>query len=74
MSGFRSALYGSSDRLAARRNPKQVEWARSFAALLEELRKYIMQYHTTGLVWNPKVCAAGLFALHLELTAFLTGR
>ncbi|BGP30038.1 suppressor of rasval19 [Rhodotorula toruloides] len=35
-------------------NPKQVEWARSFAALLEELRKYIMQYHTTGLVWNPK--------------------
>uniref|UniRef100_A0A0K3CL96 Adenylyl cyclase-associated protein n=1 Tax=Rhodotorula toruloides TaxID=5286 RepID=A0A0K3CL96_RHOTO len=35
-------------------NPKQVEWARSFAALLEELRKYIMQCHTTGLVWNPK--------------------
>ncbi|BGP37912.1 suppressor of rasval19 [Rhodotorula kratochvilovae] len=35
-------------------NPKQVEWARSFVALLEELRKYIMQYHTTGLAWNPK--------------------
>ncbi|GAA5968176.1 hypothetical protein JCM11641_003758 [Rhodosporidiobolus odoratus] len=35
-------------------DPKQVEWARSFIALLEELRKYIMQYHTTGLTWNPK--------------------
>ncbi|GAA5860528.1 hypothetical protein JCM3774_006198 [Rhodotorula dairenensis] len=35
-------------------NPKQVEWARSFIALLEELQKYIMQYHTTGLAWNPK--------------------
>ncbi|BGP13845.1 hypothetical protein JCM10213_002482 [Rhodosporidiobolus nylandii] len=35
-------------------NPKQVEWARSFVALLEELRKYIMQHHTTGLTWNPK--------------------
>ena len=41
--------------LHARRNPKQVEWARSFIALLEELRKYIMQYYTTGLTWNPKV-------------------
>ncbi|GAA5989232.1 hypothetical protein JCM10908_001216 [Rhodotorula pacifica] len=35
-------------------NPKQVEWARSFVNLLEELRKYIMQHHTTGLTWNPK--------------------
>ncbi|GAA5957589.1 hypothetical protein JCM3765_001446 [Sporobolomyces pararoseus] len=35
-------------------NPKQVEWARSFISLLEELRKYIMQHHTTGLTWNPK--------------------
>ncbi|KPV75862.1 uncharacterized protein RHOBADRAFT_52879 [Rhodotorula graminis WP1] len=35
-------------------NPKQVEWARSFVALLEDLRKYIMAHHTTGLTWNPK--------------------
>ncbi|GAA6009090.1 hypothetical protein JCM10207_004089 [Rhodosporidiobolus poonsookiae] len=35
-------------------NPKQVEWARSFVALLEDLRKYIMQHHTTGLSWNAK--------------------
>ncbi|GAA5855202.1 hypothetical protein JCM3766R1_003058, partial [Sporobolomyces carnicolor] len=34
--------------------PKRVEWARSFVTLLEELRKYIMQHHTTGLTWNPK--------------------
>ncbi|GAA5885400.1 hypothetical protein JCM6882_009603 [Rhodosporidiobolus microsporus] len=42
-------------------NPKQVEWARSFVALLEELRKYIMEYHTTGLVWNPKGADAATY-------------
>lgn len=42
--------------MRAFRDPKQVEWARSFIALLEDLRKYVMQYHTTGLSWNPKVC------------------
>ncbi|TFK42985.1 cyclase-associated protein [Crucibulum laeve] len=36
------------------KDPKHVEWVRSFAAILEQTRKYIMEYHTTGLVWNPK--------------------
>lgn len=35
-------------------NPKVVEWARSFITLVEELRKYVMEYHTTGLSWNLK--------------------
>ena len=34
---------------------KQVEWARSFIALLEELRKFVLAHHTTGLSWNAKV-------------------
>jgi adenylyl cyclase-associated protein len=38
------------------RDVKHVEWARSFMALLEELRKYVLEFHTTGLSWNPKVC------------------
>ena len=37
------------------RDPKHVEWVRGYIALLEELRKYVMEYHTTGLVWNPNV-------------------
>ncbi|KAK7689122.1 hypothetical protein QCA50_007813 [Cerrena zonata] len=36
------------------KDPKHVEWARAFIALLEELRAYVMDFHTTGLVWNPK--------------------
>lgn len=36
------------------RDAKQVDWVKSFTALLEELRKYVMEYHTTGLTWNPK--------------------
>lgn len=34
---------------------KHVEWARSFPKLLEDLRKYVVQYHTTGVEWNAKV-------------------
>jgi hypothetical protein len=37
------------------RDPKHVEWVKSFVAVLEEMRKYVMEYHTTGLSWNPKV-------------------
>ncbi|OAV95574.1 hypothetical protein PTTG_08485 [Puccinia triticina 1-1 BBBD Race 1] len=45
--------------------PKLVEWAKSFVVVLEELRKYIMQYHTTCLVWNPKGEDAVSFAKRL---------
>lgn len=38
------------------RDPKHVEWVRAYLALLEELRKYIMEFHTTGLFWSPTVC------------------
>lgn len=44
---------GSSDILS--REPKHVEWVRGWYGLLEELRKYVMEYHTTGLAWNPSV-------------------
>lgn len=37
------------------RDPKHSEWARSFLVLLEELKKYVIEHHTTGLAWNPKV-------------------
>jgi adenylyl cyclase-associated protein len=37
------------------RDPKHAEWVRTYVAILEEMRKYIMEYHTTGLAWNPKV-------------------
>ena len=35
-----------------------VEWASSFLSLLTELQGYVKQFHTTGLVWNPKGLAA----------------
>lgn len=37
------------------RDPKHVEWVRKFLSLLEESRKYNMEYHATGLSWNAKV-------------------
>lgn len=36
-------------------DPKQVEWARSFIQLLEELKQYVKAHQTTGLIWNKQV-------------------
>ncbi|KAF8682381.1 Cyclase-associated protein [Rhizoctonia solani] len=36
------------------KDQKHTEWARGFLALLDELKKYVTEHHTTGLAWNPK--------------------
>ncbi|RDB24285.1 Adenylyl cyclase-associated protein [Hypsizygus marmoreus] len=36
------------------KDPKHVEWVKAFLAILDETRKYVMEYHTTGLSWNSK--------------------
>ncbi|KAF8212397.1 cyclase-associated protein [Mycena galopus ATCC 62051] len=33
---------------------KHVEWVRSFIAILEAMRLYVVEYHTTGLTWNKR--------------------
>ncbi|KAG0013012.1 hypothetical protein BGZ82_002315 [Podila clonocystis] len=37
------------------KDPNHVLWVRSFITLLTELQNYVKKFHTTGLVWNPKV-------------------
>lgn len=37
-----------------------VEWARAWMQVLNELQKYVRQYHTTGLVWSGKGTGAGV--------------
>ena len=49
---MRRSVIGIADN---RSDKKQVEWARSWSALLEDLRKYVFAHHATGLGWNPKV-------------------
>ncbi|KAI0373302.1 cyclase-associated protein [Pilatotrama ljubarskyi] len=36
------------------KDPKHAEWVKAYIGLLEEMRKYVMEHHTTGLTWNPK--------------------
>ncbi|KAF5365719.1 hypothetical protein D9758_003279 [Tetrapyrgos nigripes] len=36
------------------KDARHAEWVRSLTATLDELRKYVMEYHTTGLTWNPR--------------------
>ena len=45
----------STSLIAITRDAKHAEWVKGYLSLLEELRKYIMEHHTTGLVWNPNV-------------------
>lgn len=40
---------------ASSRNAEAVAWAKSFIALVAALESYVKQWHTTGVVWNPKV-------------------
>lgn len=37
------------------RDKTHVEWVRAYTAIFDDLGKYVMQYYTTGLVWNAKV-------------------
>ncbi|KAF7304653.1 C-CAP/cofactor C-like domain-containing protein [Mycena kentingensis (nom. inval.)] len=36
------------------KDSKHVEWVRAFLAILEAMRVYVVEHHTTGLVWNKK--------------------
>ena len=38
------------------RNPKHAEWVNSYVATFDAMQSYVKEYHTTGLVWNPRVC------------------
>lgn len=37
------------------RDSKHAEWVKLYTAILIEQQAYIKEYHTAGLVWNPKV-------------------
>ena len=38
------------------RDPKHAEWVNSYVATFGAMQSYVKEYHTTGLVWNPRVC------------------
>ncbi|KAH8833527.1 adenylate cyclase associated N terminal-domain-containing protein [Flagelloscypha sp. PMI_526] len=44
------------------KNPKHVEWVRAFTAVLEELRKYVVEFHTTGVTWNTQGIAVEAYS------------
>ncbi|KAI0003341.1 cyclase-associated protein [Russula compacta] len=36
------------------KDKKHVEWVKAFTAIFDDMKKYVMEHHTTGLVWNAK--------------------
>lgn len=36
------------------KDPKHIEWARSYTSIFDALKAYAKEYHTTGVAWNPK--------------------
>lgn len=39
---------------------RHVEWVKNWVETLNQLQDFVKQYHTTGLVWNPKGSEASL--------------
>ncbi|OZJ04842.1 hypothetical protein BZG36_02332 [Bifiguratus adelaidae] len=37
-----------------KKDEKHLQWVKSFIALITQLEKYVKEFHTTGLVWNPQ--------------------
>jgi adenylyl cyclase-associated protein len=37
------------------RDPRHAEWVRAFNGVLDGMKRYVMELHTTGLVWNASV-------------------
>ena len=36
------------------RDKTHVDWVKAFTAIFDDMKQYVMEYHTTGLVWNAK--------------------
>ncbi|KAI0274390.1 adenylate cyclase associated N terminal-domain-containing protein [Russula aff. rugulosa BPL654] len=36
------------------KDKRHVEWVRAFTAIFDDMKQYVMEHHTTGLVWNAK--------------------
>lgn len=36
------------------KDPKHIEWARSYTSIFDALKEYVKEFHTTGVAWNPK--------------------
>ncbi|KAG2158424.1 adenylate cyclase associated N terminal-domain-containing protein [Suillus bovinus] len=34
------------------KDPRHAEWVRGFNGVLDGMKRYVMEFHTTGLVWN----------------------
>jgi hypothetical protein len=36
------------------RDKTHVEWVKAYTAIFDDMTQYVMEHHTTGLVWNAK--------------------
>ena len=48
------------DRLLIRifRDIRHAEWVRAFVTVMDEMKRYVLENHPTGLVWNASVSYA----------------
>lgn len=47
----------ADDKLHVRgfRDARHAEWVRAFVAIMDEMKRYVLENHPTGLVWNAGV-------------------
>ena len=51
-----------TNRVLKEGDDNQKAWAKAFPVVLGDLGNFVKKYHTTGLVWNPKVTCSSLFS------------
>ncbi|KAK7467074.1 suppressor of rasval19 [Stygiomarasmius scandens] len=44
------------------KDARHAEWVRAFTAIFDEMRKYIMEFHSTGLTWNARGVSVAEFS------------
>lgn len=49
---------------------KQVDWAKSYIASIEDLQKYVKAHHTTGPSWNKSVSDRIIYEYFQEMCGY----
>ncbi|KAG6376520.1 adenylate cyclase-associated CAP [Boletus reticuloceps] len=61
-----SAMYYSNRIIKEFRDQdaRHAEWVRALVAVMDEMKRYVLENHPTGLVWNASVSYAPFYARH----------
>lgn len=51
------------------KDARHADWVRGYVAILDEMKRYVMEYHTTGLTWNANGVSVSEFKAQSSVSA-----